>query len=83
MTRFLTATVLCLAAAATLSGAAPAIGQTSDTAWPSVSVKYNGLEIEACRPAPASGVAQAYRSRRQYCLWRRPGHPPTQPMDQL
>ena len=44
MTRFLTATVLCLAAAATLSCAAPVLAQTSD-AVPSVSVKYADLNI--------------------------------------
>ena len=44
MVRFLTAPVLCLAAAATLSCAAPALAQTSDTV-PSVSVKYSDLSI--------------------------------------
>jgi UrcA family protein len=44
MTRFLTAPVLCLAVAATLSCAAPVLAQTSDTV-PSVSVKYDGLNI--------------------------------------
>ena len=44
MTRFLTAPVLCLAAAATLSCAAPALAQTSDTV-PSVAVKYSDLNI--------------------------------------
>jgi UrcA family protein len=44
MTRFLTAPVLCLAAAATLSCAAPVLAQTSDTV-PSVSVKYGDLNI--------------------------------------
>jgi UrcA family protein len=44
MTRFLTAPVLCLAAAATLSCAAPVLAQTSDTV-PSVSVKYGNLNL--------------------------------------
>lgn len=44
MTRFLTAPVLCLAAAATLSGAIPAHAQISD-AVPSVMVKYGDLNI--------------------------------------
>ena len=44
MTRFLTTSVLCLAAAATLSCAAPVLAQTSDTV-PSVSVKYGDLNI--------------------------------------
>jgi UrcA family protein len=44
MTRFLTAPVLCLAAAATLSCAAPVLAQTSDTV-PSVVVKYGDLNI--------------------------------------
>jgi UrcA family protein len=44
MTRFLTAPVLCLAAAATLSCAAPVLAQTSDSV-PSVSVKYGDLNI--------------------------------------
>jgi UrcA family protein len=44
MTRFLTAPVLCLAAAATLSWTAPVLAQTSDTV-PSVSVKYGDLDI--------------------------------------
>jgi UrcA family protein len=44
MTRFLTASVLCLAAAATLSCAAPALAQISDTV-PSVTVKYSDLNI--------------------------------------
>ena len=44
MTRFLTIPVLCLAAAATLSCAAPVLAQTSDTV-PSVSVKYSDLNI--------------------------------------
>ena len=44
MTRFLTAPVLCLAAAATLACAAPVLAQTSDTA-PSVSVKYRDRDI--------------------------------------
>ena len=48
MTRFLTAPVLCLTAAATLSCAAPVIAQTSDTV-PSVSVRYGDLNI-ASRP---------------------------------
>ena len=46
MTRFLTAPVLCLAAAAMLSCAAPVLAQTSDTA-PSVLVKYGDLNIGA------------------------------------
>ena len=44
MTRFLTTPVLCLAAAAALSCAAPALAQTSDTV-PSVSVKYSDANI--------------------------------------
>ena len=44
MTRFLTAPVLSLAAAAALSCAAPVLAQTSDTV-PSVSVKYGDLNI--------------------------------------
>jgi UrcA family protein len=44
MTRFLTAPVLCLAAAATLSCATAALAQISDTV-PSVSVKYPDLDI--------------------------------------
>jgi UrcA family protein len=44
MTHFLTTPVLCLAAAATLTSAAPAFAQTSDTV-PSVSVKYGNLDI--------------------------------------
>jgi UrcA family protein len=44
MTRFLTAPVLCLPAAATLWFAAPVLAQTSDTV-PSVSVKYGNLDI--------------------------------------
>lgn len=44
MARFLTAPVLCLAAAATLSCAIPAFAQTSDTV-PSVAVKYSDLNI--------------------------------------
>jgi len=44
MTRFLTAPVLCLAAAAALSSAAPVLAQTSDTV-PSVSVRYGDLNI--------------------------------------
>jgi UrcA family protein len=44
MTRFLTAPVLCLAAVATLSCAAPVLAQTEDTA-PSVSVRYGDLNI--------------------------------------
>ena len=44
MTRFLTAPVLGLTAAATLSCAAPVLAQTSDTV-PSVSVKYGDLNI--------------------------------------
>ena len=44
MVRFLAVPVLCLAAAATLSGAAPVLAQTSD-AVPSVLVKYRDLDI--------------------------------------
>jgi UrcA family protein len=44
MTRFLTAPVLCLAAAATLSYAAPVLAQTSHTV-PGVSVKYGDVNI--------------------------------------
>jgi len=44
MTRFLTAPVLCLAAAAMLSCAAPVLAQTSDTV-PSVLVKFGDLNI--------------------------------------
>jgi UrcA family protein len=44
MTRFLTAPILGLAAAATLACAAPVLAQTSDTV-PSVSVKYGDLNI--------------------------------------
>ena len=44
MTRFLTATVLCLTAAATLSCGGPVLAQTSDTV-PSVSVKYSDLDM--------------------------------------
>ena len=44
MTRFLTLPFLCLAAAATLSCAIPALAQISD-AVPSVTVKYNDLNI--------------------------------------
>ena len=44
MTRFLTAPVLCLAAAVTLSCAAPVLAQTSDTV-PSVAVRYGDLNI--------------------------------------
>ena len=44
MTRFLTAPVPCLAAAATLSCATPALAQISDTV-PSVTVKYSDLNI--------------------------------------
>src|SRR5579863_7466873 len=44
MPRFLTAPVLCFAAAATLSCATPVLAQTSDTV-PSVSVKYGDLNI--------------------------------------
>jgi UrcA family protein len=44
MTRFLTAPVLCLAAAATLSCAAPILARNSDTV-PSVLVKYGDLNI--------------------------------------
>jgi UrcA family protein len=44
MVRFFTTPVLCLAAAATLSCAAPVLAQTSDTV-PSVTVKYSDLNI--------------------------------------
>ncbi|HXQ46650.1 MAG TPA: UrcA family protein [Caulobacteraceae bacterium] len=44
MARFLTAPVLCVAAAATLSCAIPAVAQISDTV-PSVTVKYSDLNI--------------------------------------
>ena len=44
MNRFLTAPVLCLAAAATLSRAGPILAQASDTV-PRVSVKYGDLNI--------------------------------------
>jgi UrcA family protein len=44
MTRFLATPVLCLAAAASLSCAAPVLAQTSDAA-PSVTVKYADLNI--------------------------------------
>jgi UrcA family protein len=44
MIRFLTAPALCLAAAATLSCAAPVLAQTSDTV-PSVTVKYADLDL--------------------------------------
>jgi UrcA family protein len=44
MVRFLTAPVLCLTAAATLSCAIPALAQISDTV-PSVTVKYGDLNI--------------------------------------
>ncbi len=44
MVRFLTAPVLCLAAAATLSCAIPALAQISDTV-PSVTVKFGDLNI--------------------------------------
>jgi UrcA family protein len=53
MTRFLTAPVLCLAAAATLSWAAPVLARTSDTV-PSVSVKYGDLNIGS--PAGAQAL---------------------------
>ena len=53
MTRFLTAPVLCLAAAATLSCAAPVLAQTSDPV-PSVSVKYGDLNIGS--PAGAAPI---------------------------
>lgn len=46
MTRFLPAPVLCLAAAAAMSGAIPARAQISD-AVPSVTVKYGDLNIGA------------------------------------
>ena len=60
MIRFLTAPVLCLAAAATLTCAAPvlaqtSLAQTSDTA-PSVSVKYRDLNIGS--PAGARKVLE-------------------------
>jgi UrcA family protein len=44
MTRFLLASVLCLAAGATLPCATPALAQIADTV-PSVPVKYSDLEI--------------------------------------
>jgi UrcA family protein len=44
MTRFLTTPVLCLAAAASLSCAAPVLAQTLDTV-PSVTVKFADLNI--------------------------------------
>jgi UrcA family protein len=44
VTRFLAAPVLCLAAAAALSGAIPARAQASDPV-PSVTVKYGDLDI--------------------------------------
>jgi len=44
MTWLLTAPVLCLTAAATLSCAAPVLAQTSET-FPSVSVKYGDLNV--------------------------------------
>ena len=44
MTRFLTAPILCLAAATALSCAAPALALTPDTV-PSVTVKYGDLNI--------------------------------------
>ena len=44
MTRFLTASILCLAAAAALSCAAPVLAQSSDTV-PSVAVKYGDLDL--------------------------------------
>jgi len=44
MARFLTAPVLCLAAAATLSCAIPAVAQISDPV-PSVTVKYSDLNV--------------------------------------
>jgi UrcA family protein len=46
MTRFLTAPIPCLVAAATLSCAVPVLAQTSDTV-PSVSVKYGDLNIRS------------------------------------
>jgi UrcA family protein len=44
MTRFLAAPALCLAAAAALSFAAPALAQTSDPV-PSVTVKFHDLDV--------------------------------------
>ena len=44
MARFLAVPALCLAAAATLSGAVPALAQTAD-AVPSVTVKYGDLNV--------------------------------------
>jgi UrcA family protein len=44
MTRFLTAPVLCLAAATALSCAAPVLAQTADTV-PSVSVRYRNVDV--------------------------------------
>jgi len=44
MTRFLTIPALCLAAAATLSCAAPVLAQTSDGV-PGVTVKYGDLNV--------------------------------------
>jgi UrcA family protein len=55
MTRFLTAPVLCLAAAATLSCAAPVVAQTSD-AVPRVLVKYGDLNIGS--PAGAQALLE-------------------------
>ena len=46
MVRFLAAPVLCLATAVTLSCAAPALAQTSDTV-PAVTVKYSDLNISS------------------------------------
>jgi UrcA family protein len=46
MTRFLTASVLCLAAGATLPCATPALAQISDTVR-SVTVKYRDLDIDS------------------------------------
>ena len=59
MTRFLTTPVLCLAAVAALSCAAPAVAQTSDTA-PSVSVNYGHLNIGA--PAGAQVLLKRIRT---------------------
>jgi UrcA family protein len=53
MTRFLTAPVLGLAAAAALAWAAPVLAQTSDTV-PSVAVKYGDLNIGS--PAGAKAL---------------------------
>jgi UrcA family protein len=55
MTRFLTAPVLCLAAAAALACAAPVRAQTSDT-FPSVTVKYGDLDTGS--PAGAHALLE-------------------------